>query len=181
MRSQRSAAYRLLLIASITASTILLLLPGLALASTGTHNTKTHTLYQSRLLWATIDMCDPADKSNTVGIRGSMPSDGHAHDKMYMSFRLQYLNTKTEKWVDLAVGQTPSFVSVGSAASARQDGSSFELVAPSSSVTLRGLVEFQWRSGQKVLHSTSKVTEAGHKSLAGADPANFSAATCVIG
>jgi hypothetical protein len=47
--------------------------------------------------------------------------------------------------------------------------------------TLRGLVEFQWRRGKKVLMSANRATTAGHASLAGADPTGFSAATCQIG
>jgi len=49
-------------------------------------------LLDSHELWATIDVCNPADQRNTVGIRGSMPGDGQSHDRMYMSFRLQYMN-----------------------------------------------------------------------------------------
>jgi hypothetical protein len=48
-------------------------------------------------------------------------------------------------------------------------------------VTLRGVVDFEWRQGKKVEVSGTEPTSAGHKSLAGADPADYSAATCVIG
>jgi hypothetical protein len=142
---------------------------------------KTHSLYQSRELWATVDVCNPSDQPNTIGIRGSMPSDGHSSDQLYMRFIVQSLDASTGKWTDLGKNADSGFVAVGSAKSTRQAGRSFELVAPSSSVTLRGLVEFQWRSATKVTYSTSRMTGAGHKSLAGADPASFSAATCVIG
>lgn len=139
-------------------------------------------LLDSHELWATIDVCDPADQRNTVGIRGSMPGDGQSHDRMYMSFRLQYQNT-SKHWVDLASGASSSFVAVGSGGSSRQGGTSFELkpMAGQPGVTLRGVVDFQWRHGKKIVQTAAKPTAAGHKSLAGADPANFSAATCVIG
>jgi hypothetical protein len=46
---------------------------------------------------------------------------------------------------------------------------------------LRGVVSFQWRRGTRVVESVTRPTTAGHRSLAGADPPNFSAATCSIG
>jgi hypothetical protein len=100
---------------------------------------------------------------------------------MYMSFRLQYLNSTTKHWGDLA-GSTPTFISVGSGG-ARQGGQSFQLMPATGkpAFTLRGLVEFQWRRGKTVLESTRRPTTAGHVSLAGADPRGFSAATCQIG
>jgi hypothetical protein len=142
-----------------------------------------HKLLDSHELWATIDVCNGPHQANTVGIRGSMPGDGQAHDKMFMSFRLQYMNSTTNTWVNLVSGATPSFEAVGAAGSARQDGASFQLVpvAGKPAATLRGVVDFQWRRGSKVLESATRATSAGHKSLAGAEPAGYTAATCLIG
>ena len=138
-------------------------------------------LLNSRELWATIDVCGPADQRNTVGIRGSMPGDGKAHDRMYMSFRLQYMNAD-KQWVDLSGGASSGWVGVGSGASPRQGGTSFELkpVAGKPAVTLRGVVDFQWRHDRTIAQSATEPTSTGHKSLAGADPQGFSAATCII-
>jgi hypothetical protein len=139
-------------------------------------------LLDSHELWATIDVCNPADQPDTVGIRGSMPGDHHARDRMYMSFRLQYENA-SKHWVNLSSGASSGFTAVGSGASARQGGTSFELkpVAGKPAVTLRGVVDVQWRRGSTVEVSAAVPTTAAHKSLAGADPAGYSAATCVIG
>jgi hypothetical protein len=141
-----------------------------------------HSLLQSRLLWSTIDVCNPSDQPNTVGIRGSMPGDGRPRDAMYMRFRLQYLNTATKRWTDLT-GAGSGAVFVGPGSSARQAGRSFTLghLAGRSALTMRGVVGFQWRSGSTVLQAISRPTTAGRRSLAGADPPNFSAATCSIG
>lgn len=136
-------------------------------------------LLQSHELWATIDVCDPADQPNTVGIRGSMPGDGQSNQKLYMSFRLQYLNT-SKRWVDLPSAASPGFAAIGGAMSARQGGWSFELLAEQAAATLRGVVDFEWRHGRTVILSATRTTTVGHKSLAGADPAGFSAATCLI-
>jgi hypothetical protein len=139
------------------------------------------SVLSSRQLWATINVCNPKDQPDIVGVRGSMPSDGHGRDRMFMSFRLQYLSSTTKHWADLA-GTAPTFLSVGSG-TARQGGQSFQLMpaAGKPAFTLRGLVEFQWRRGKAVLQSTRRATTAGHVSLAGADPRGFSAASCQIG
>ncbi|HEV7530037.1 MAG TPA: hypothetical protein VGO29_14170 [Solirubrobacteraceae bacterium] len=140
-------------------------------------------LFRSRLLWATIDVCNPPDQPQTLGIRGSMPGDHHAHDTMYMRFRLQYLNTTTKAWTDLAKGASSGYASVGTGADSRQAGRSFQLnpVPGQPAFTLRGVVGFQWRRGKTVLAQTSLPTTAGRDSLAGADPVGFSAASCLIG
>jgi hypothetical protein len=142
-----------------------------------------HTLSQSPQLWATIDVCNAPDQPNTVGIRGSMPGDERAKDEMYMRFRLQYLDSTTKHWVDLANGADSGYVAVGSAKSARQTGRSFQLVpaAGKPAVELRGVVSFQWRRGSSVETTVSRPTTAGHVSLAGADPKGFSAAECSLG
>jgi hypothetical protein len=142
-----------------------------------------HELLGSHELWATIDICNPTDQPDMVGVRGSMPGDGQAGDKMYMSFRLQYLST-SRHWID-APGVTTAFESVGGKANAvsRQSGSSFQLVlaAGKPASQLRGVVDFQWRRGKKVVLSGVRATTAGHVSTEGADPAGFSAASCLIG
>jgi hypothetical protein len=161
-----------------------LLLPVSALATSSSGHLNAHaagSVLQSRQLWATINICNPKDQPDILGVRGSMPSDGRPRDTMYMSFRLQYVNSSTKRWTDLAETKS-SFVYVGSGA-ARQGGQSFQLmpVPARPAVTLRGLVEFQWRRGKIVLQSTRRPTTAPHTSLAGADPRGFSAASCQIG
>jgi hypothetical protein len=135
-------------------------------------------LLHSRELWATVDVCSPADQRNTVGVRGSMPGDGSAHDKMYMSFRLQYMAVD-KRWTDVASASS-GWELVGDGSSPRQGGGSFGLKTVMRSTTFRGVVDYQWRHGKTVLLATTDATSVGHKSLAGADPANFSAASCVI-
>jgi hypothetical protein len=169
----------------LAAAMLLVAVPAPAVAastptSKGKGSAFRHALLSSRELWATVDVCSPADQPNTVGIRGSMPGDEHPRDKMFMSFRLQYLDPTTNSWADLSSASS-SFVAVGTGASARQGGRSFQLVPGKSPFTLRGVVDFQWRRGKAVLESAARPTAAGHRSLAGADPAGFSAATCRIG
>jgi hypothetical protein len=136
---------------------------------------------RSRQLWATIDVCNPSDQPYTVGIRGSMPSDGQPGDAMMMRFRLQYLEPAAQRWIDLG-GASSKFLAVGSSRMPRQAGRSFVLYAPAKGTTfvLRGVVSFQWRHSGHVAMAISRPTSAGHQSLAGADPAGYSAATCRI-
>jgi hypothetical protein len=138
-------------------------------------------LLASRNLWATIDVCSPADQRDTVGIRGSMPGDGSASDRMYMIFRLQVQAHAGGRWK--ALGQASEYVLVGGAGTAREAGTSFVIRPPNNGKTLllRGVVIFQWRHGFTLMQSTRRITSAGHESAAGADPAGFSSATCVIG
>lgn len=148
----------------------------------GRRRASERALLRSHALWATIDVCGPADQPDTVGVRGSMPGDGHRHDRMYMSFRLQYRDASGH-WLDVSSGASSSWVAVGAGGSPRQGGTSFELKPATGrpAVTLRGVVDFQWRRGKRVLASAARSTSASHRSLAGADPKGFSAATCVIG
>lgn len=130
-------------------------------------------------LWATVDVCNPADQPNTVGIRGSMPNDSRS-DAQYMSFRLQY-QLSDGTWSDLPGGDH-SYRLVGNGESARQGGTNFNLEpTPGASPTvLRGDVSFQWRRGEAVVQSAALSTTAGHLSLAGVDPPGYSASTCTI-
>jgi hypothetical protein len=174
--------------AVVSATALLALAPGASIAGAETgaraaHPIDTQALYRSRLLWATIDVCNATDQPDTLGVRGSMPGDGEAHDTMYMRFRLQYMNTTTKAWTDLANGVSPHYASVGTGASARQGGRSFQLspVAGQPAVTMRGVVSFQWRRGSTVLAQISRPTTPERHALAGSDPEGFSAASCVIG
>jgi hypothetical protein len=161
------------------------LLPSLALAASAPKSSAAavhHSVLDSRLLWSTIDVCSPTDQPDTVGIRGSMPGDGHPHDTLYMSFRLQYESGSgnNTSWSALS-GAASAFVSVGGGGDTRQAGRSFTLVpVPGRHSTLRGVVTFEWRRGSKVMRSTERTTTSPHKSQTGADPPSYTAASCTI-
>jgi hypothetical protein len=140
-----------------------------------------HTLLHSRELWGTVDVCNPADQPDTIGIRGSMPGDGHAQDTMYMAFQLQYLQP-SGTWTNLTHDGGSGFIAVGSAKTTRQGGTSFQLmpVKGKPAYTMRGLVTFQWRHGSRMVHETTRTTSAGHTAVADADPPGYSAARCTL-
>src|ERR1039458_1395643 len=144
---------------------LVLALPSAALATSSSSpspNTAAskRALLKSPELWATIDVCSPTDQPDTVGIRGSMPGNGQSGEAMYMRFRLQYLDSTTKRFIDLANVVAPRFVTVGPARSAREAGRSFQLVpvAGGPAVRLRGVVTFQWRRGRTVVESISRPT-----------------------
>jgi hypothetical protein len=179
----RTVFWRRILNAMATATVAFVLVTPITGAHAATVKpSKMHALYQSRDLWATLNVCGPKDQPNTIGIRGSMPSDGHEKDVMYMRFIVQSLDATTKQWTDLGKNADSGFVAVGSAKSIRQAGRSFELVPASGGppAMLRGVVDFQWRRGNAIVGSVSRVTSTEHKSLAGADPEGYSAATCSL-
>lgn len=149
----------------------------------GTHQSgdESATLSSSQL-WATVDVCK-ASAEPVVGIRGSMPTDGHPHDLMYMRFGVEYLDSETGKWTYLPNGTERKFSKLGAANATRQAGRDFHLESPGNgaSFQLRGVVEFQWRRAGKVVLSATRQTSAGHRSaVLHAEPPRFSAASCTI-
>jgi hypothetical protein len=137
-------------------------------------------LPQSRELWATVNACNPPNHPRKIGVRGSMPGDGHPRDVMYMRFLVQDLDPSTHTWVNVGASADSGFVRIGFATGTRQSGLSFEFKPIATPFTLRGLVEFQWRRAGHTVHAASRPTTAEHTSLAGAEPKGFSAATCTL-
>ncbi len=134
-------------------------------------------------VWATVNVCDTQANPNAMGIRGSM--NGMAkRTRMYMRFRVQF-RTESGVWRLLKSGPLTDSEWVRVAAGrkgAHDSGWSFKFEPPASggAHVLRGLVQFQWRRGTKVVARTRTTTEDGHTGTAGAEPSDFSASTCEI-
>jgi hypothetical protein len=128
--------------------------------------------------WATVNVCDTAKRPDAIGIRASMPGVPKGA-RMAMRFRVQF---KTgDEWQDVK-GAASRWQPVGTARGvAAESGWSFTFAHPNSPVTLRGMVQVRWRKGATVLKQIELPTEAGHRSSAGADPADYSAMTCTLG
>jgi hypothetical protein len=128
--------------------------------------------------WATVNVCDTAKRPDAIGIRASMPGAPKGA-RMAMRFRVQFKTA--DGWQDVK-GSASRWQAVGTArGSAAESGWSFTFAHPSSAVTLRGMVQLRWRKGGSVQRQVELPTEAGHRSSAGADPADYSAATCTLG
>src|SRR3954454_15040335 len=131
-------------------------------------------------LWATVNVCDTAAKPNTIGIRGSMPGL-ERRATLRMRFRVQYL-APDGRWLAVRRNADSRWRKVGLRSGGRvESGWSFEFAPPrSGDVVLRGVVNFQWRRGGKVVRRARRITEGGHISTVVADPPGFSAGTSRI-
>src|SRR3954465_7147749 len=128
--------------------------------------------------WATVNVCDTAKRPDAIGIRASMPGVLKGA-RMAMRFRVQF---KTEDgWQDVK-GAASRWQPVGTARGlATESGWSFTFAHPSSPVTLRGMVQLRGRKDATVVRQRELACEGGHRSSGGADPADYSAATCTLG
>jgi hypothetical protein len=133
-------------------------------------------------LWATVNACNPADAPGAVGIRGSMPGNGVAVDKMFMRIQLQFQGPKGAwRMIPGPLGDS-GWLPMGSGKQKRhQGGQTFSVVPAGTTATLRGNVSYEWRAADgAVVRQARRLTTAGRVSSAGSDPAGFSAATCVF-
>ena len=132
-------------------------------------------------LWATVNVCDTERNPDTIGIRARMPGDG-TRRRMYMRFRTQFYSQDDFSWKYVREGGASPWVLAGSARFAfKETGYELQFYAPAAwqSYMLRGVVEFQWRRGSRVINRKRKFTEDGHRTR-GADPKGFSDARCRI-
>jgi hypothetical protein len=135
------------------------------------------------VVWATVNVCDTRERPNQLGIRGSMEGLTRTA-RMYMRFRVQYQSSEGDWRTLKSTPLTDSrWVRVASGKRGEHDaGWSFEFKPPATggAHVLRGLVVFEWRRGNRVVEHTRAFTEEGHPGTAGAEPADFTAATCLI-
>ena len=148
---------------------------------------KVVTVEASRHLWATINVCDPADPPdgigpNTIGVRASMPGSADGREVMFMRFRVQYFKDADQKWHNVVKGGDSGWQRAGLARyKARQSGRYFRFTPTAGpTVLLRAKVNFEWRLKGEVTRSAAKLTTKGHKSSAGSVPDGYSEATCTI-
>lgn len=134
---------------------------------------------RSKELWATVNVCDSAERPNEMGVRASMPG-WVTKARKQMRFRVQFF--RDGEWQSISEGADSGWVSLGSRArSAVEAGQNFKFSPPrGDELRLRGVVSFRWRRAGRTLDRARRTTEAGHGS-ARSDPAGFSAAECVLG
>ena len=124
--------------------------------------------------WATVNVCDTSLHPNEVGLRAAMPKAARGVSRQ-IRFRLQWLDGNKWRYVGTADSGWRRIKK------APQSGWSFELARPTSALTFRGVVRYRWRRDGETLRRGLEITEAGHRSTAGADPTGYSAATCSLG
>ena len=131
--------------------------------------------------WATVNVCDTEISPNQMGVRGSMPGLVR-RSRMFMRFRVQYRDPD-RGWRTLKSGADSGWQTVTTARRGEYDAGwtfEFEPRASGGAWELRGLVTYQWRRGDRVVRRDRRITETGHPGTVGAEPADFSAATCAI-
>jgi hypothetical protein len=135
----------------------------------------------SKDLWATVNVCDSAAKDNHIGVRGSMPG-WPSKARKQMRFQVQYFSRADGLWHNITRGADSGWVSLGQTPRRTVEaGQDFTFQpAKGQSLRLRGKVTFRWRRKGRTLKRVAELTEAGHRSTRGADPADHSAAECVI-
>lgn len=144
---------------------------------------KQKSIYQSKLLWATINVCDTVGHPDGVGLRGSMPGSGDRRDTLWMRLQLQYLGSDG-RWRGIGRSGDSGFLALGRGdARVRQAGRTFTVTPPGEgrpAFVLRGMVTFEWRRDQTVRRRARRATRAGRPGTPAADPPGFSAATCSV-
>src|SRR3954465_12413300 len=76
---------------------------------------KPRSIYESPLLWATVNVCDTPDNPDTIGIRGSIPGSGVPGEKMFLRFQVQYFSRSENRWHNIVQGADSAWVPAGSA------------------------------------------------------------------
>jgi hypothetical protein len=136
---------------------------------------------QAKAPWATVNVCDTMEHPNEVGIRGSMPGLKRKA-RMTMRFRVQYRDDGRWRFVRSEFADSGQRFVASAKGGEHDSGWTIEFRPPSSggAFELRGVVNFTWKRNGRTLKRDREVTTAGHTGTAGADPADFSAATCAI-
>jgi hypothetical protein len=135
-------------------------------------------------VWATINVCDTTGYPDGVGIRGSMPGTGDRRDSLFMRVQVQFYRASDGTWQRLGRAGDSGFLELGHGdVRARQAGRTFTVMPPTAdrpAFLMRGLVTFEWRRDGAVLRGARRLTSPGHPGTPGADPEDFSAATCAV-
>jgi hypothetical protein len=97
--------------------------------------------------WATVNICDTANRPNNLGVRAGMPGTGR-RQLMFMRFTAQYWSPSHEAWLDVPGAGSSRWVYAGSARFATQQTGwtfTFEQPPPGTTFVMRAVVEQEWR------------------------------------
>ena len=129
--------------------------------------------------WATINVCDPATAPGQVGVRASVPNRADA--AQWIRIRIQFFDRTRKAWRVVRTGGDTGFRRLSRGGGRFFGGTTFTITPPAagSSLTLRGLVDIEWRRGRRVVSRAQLTTHGGHADAS--DPLlQLSAPTCVI-
>jgi hypothetical protein len=129
--------------------------------------------------WATINACDPPQAPGSVGVRVSVPNRRDA--AQWARVRVQFFDPALSAWRVVRSGGETGFAKLSDGGSRVTSGTTFTFTQldAGSHLTLRGLVNVEWRRGRRVLDRAQVVTRGGHADAQ--DPLlAVSARTCQI-
>ena len=153
--------------------------PALAAHAADPSSSQIHTAIRSaqhsKLLWATVNICDTKHHPDTIGIRAQMPSLPFA-TSLSVKVQVDYWSTSANRFVpDPGVSRS---VPLGDVANQiTQGGANFRFQPP---VVLSGTVTFEWKLGGKTIGRATRLTGHGYRGVQGGDPGGYSTATCRI-
>ena len=134
---------------------------------------------QSRDLWATVNVCEPARAPQMVGVRAQMPALGFPA-QLSIAISLEYWNVAQQRYITIAQPNAQASVALGTVtAGVEQGGESFAF-NPHPGAFLRATVTFSWRRKGRLLLTQTRHTTGGHRDADHSVPAHFSAAHCRI-
>jgi hypothetical protein len=114
--------------------------------------------------WATVNICDTANRPNNLGVRAGMPGTGR-RQLMFMRFTAQYWSPSREAWLDVPGAGSSRWVYAGSARFAtQQTGWTFAFEQPPAGTTfvMRAVVEQEWRGPESSAGSRARRTGKRH-------------------
>jgi hypothetical protein len=115
--------------------------------------------------WATVNICDTANRPNGLGVRAAMPGTGR-RQLMFMRFTAQYWSVTRNAWLDVPGAGSSRWVYAGSARYAtQQTGWTFEFEQPPPGTTfvMRAVVEQEWRGLERSAGSRAKHRRQGQQ------------------
>ena len=153
--------------------------PAVAAHPAGPSSSQIHTAISSaqhsKLLWATVNICNTKQHPDTIGIRAQMPSLPFAAS-LSVQVQVVYWSTAANRFLpDPGVSRS---VPLGEMANRiTQGGANFRFQPP---VVLSGTVTFEWKLAGKTIGRATRLTGHGYRGVQAGDPTGYSTATCRI-
>ncbi|MCU0313348.1 MAG: hypothetical protein MUC84_04720 [Solirubrobacteraceae bacterium] len=116
--------------------------------------------------WATVNLCDPADRPGAVGVRAGVPAGPGAQ---WLRVRAEWWDAVTRAWLPVRSGGDGGWQRLGDGRAGVRGGTTFGFTPPQAGrvLVVRGRVDVQIRRGPKVLRRATLRTSAGDPSRSG--------------
>lgn len=124
--------------------------------------------------WATVNMCDPADRPGAMGVRVGVPAGPGAQ---WIRVRAEWYDATARRWKP-ARGGDGGWERLGDGRRGVRGGTTFVFPVPEAGklLLLRGVVRVQWRRGGRAVRAGRLGTRGGLAAQAG----GTSWAQCIV-